>query len=119
VLTVSLSSHDSKSEYGIADANYDPSDPLYLADGAYLKLTGSSFGRFEYIGHGHFHFDSTTSDEEVTVFEDDKALATDPVKGGGGFADITCSATSFTTTVTFGAASKSVIAVEVWRRRSG
>jgi hypothetical protein len=121
LLTITLSSHHSKTQYGIADADYDPSDPLYLTgvSGGYFKLTGSAFGRFEYLGHGRFHFDPTLSDEDVTVFADGKAIVgPEPVKGGNGFADIKCSASSFKTTVKVPTESGIATAVEVWKRTS-
>jgi hypothetical protein len=119
VLTITLSSYHSKTQHGIADADYDPSDPLYLTgvSGGYFKLSGSAFGRFEYLGHGRFHFDPTLSDEDVTVFADGKAIVgPEPVKGGNGFADIKCSARSFKTTVKVPTESGTKTAVEVWKR---
>lgn len=120
-LTITLSSYQSKTQHGIADADYDPSDPLYLngVTGGYFKLTGSALGRFEYLGHGRFHFDPTLSDEEVTVFGDGKVVVgPEPVKGGNGFADIKCSARSFTTTVKVPTETGIATAVEAWKRRS-
>lgn len=89
-------------QYGGADANYDPSTPIYFqgASSGYLKLNGSSFGRFEYVGHGRYHFDPTISSETVTFFADGRDIFTEDVKGGNGYADITCSAKKFTTVVT-------------------
>ena len=120
-LAITLSRYHSKTQYGIADANYDPSDPLHLTgvSGGYFKLTGSAFGRFEYVGHRRFHCDPTLSDEEVTVFADGKAIVgPEPVKGGNGFADIKWSARSFTTTLKVPTESGTATAVEVWKRTS-
>jgi hypothetical protein len=118
-LRITLVSHRGKAAYGIADADYDPSDPLYLtgAGGGYFKLTGAAFGRFEYLGHGHFRFNAGLSDEEVTVFADGKAILTTDVKAGGGFADISCSGSRFTTTVEIPTGRGTARAVEHWRRR--
>ncbi|MGO9750228.1 MAG: hypothetical protein ACLP8S_11970 [Solirubrobacteraceae bacterium] len=88
---------------GIVDPNYDPSDPLYLTDlsGGYFKLTGCALGRFEYLGHGRFHFAPTLTDEDVTVFDDGKVIiGPESVKGSNGFANLKCSASSFASIVT-------------------
>lgn len=121
VLTIQLSSYHSKTQYGVADADYDPSDPLYLTglSGGYFKLTGFALGRFEYLGHGRFHFDPTLTDEDVTVFADGKVIVGPvSVKGGNGFADLKCSASSFTSTVKVPTESGIATAVEVWKRTS-
>lgn len=88
-------------QYGGADANYDPSTPIFFqgASGGYLKLNGSSFGRFEYVGHGRYHFDPTISSETVTLVADGRDIFTKDVQGGDGYANITCSAKKFTTVV--------------------
>lgn len=106
-------------QYGDADANYNHSTPLRFSSDAtgYLVLRGSSFGRFEYLGHGKYHFDPTISSEEVTLVADGMDLFTKDVKGNGsGYADISCSSTKMTTTVNVptpqGGTAK---AIEVWK----
>jgi len=118
VLHVTLVNHG---QYGYADEDFDPSDPLYLtADPyGYFKLTGSRVGRFYYEGHGKYLFTPTKGDEDVTVFADGRAIVgPEAVRQGGSsaFADVKCSASGFTTKVAVPTEHGTSTAIESWRR---
>ncbi len=107
-----------RGQYGVAEAEYDFGDPLYLTDapGGYFKLSGESYGRFYYRGRGRFRFTNGIVAEDVTVFADGKVVVSTPVKGGAGYADISCTSSTLTTSVEVATEGGPARAVERWSR---
>jgi hypothetical protein len=117
VLTISRSS---VGKYDGAEADYDHSSPMKItgtkAKGTKVEVTGLSFARIFYVGHGRYKFTPGFSSEEITLKLGKSTIGPLPVKRGGGFADLKCSTGRLSSSVTVPTSQGSETATSTFRR---
>jgi hypothetical protein len=122
LLTITASrGHD----YDIAETDYEHATAIVVViphavaphNTGRLVVTGLSFARVFYLGHGHYRFTPGFSSEEVTLYSGrQKLVGPTSAKHDGGFTDLSCSAASLSAKLTVPGASGGQTMVSTFRR---